>query len=97
MKGKILIVDDNKSVLTALEMLLQSEFEKVFTLRNPGSLVSTIQQHQIDVMLLDMNFKAGINTGNEGLHWLQRIYETDPTISVVIITAYGDVELAVRQ
>jgi DNA-binding NtrC family response regulator len=96
MKGKVLIVDDNQSVLTALEMLLQNEFEEVFTLKNPGSLISTLQQNQIDVILLDMNFQAGINTGNEGIHWLRRIYETDPTISIVLITAYGDVELAVR-
>ena len=96
MKGRILIVDDNKSVLTALEMLLQSEFKEVYTLNNPGNLISSIQQNQIDVILLDMNFKAGINTGNEGLHWLKRIYETDPTISIVLITAYGDVELAVK-
>jgi DNA-binding NtrC family response regulator len=96
MKGKVLIVDDNQSVLTALEMLLQGEFEDVYTLKNPGNLVSTIQQNKIDVILLDMNFQAGINTGNEGIHWLRRIYETDPTLSVVLITAYGDVELAVR-
>lgn len=96
MKGRILIVDDNKSVLTALEMLLQSEFNEIFTLKDPGSLVSSIRQNQIDVVLLDMNFKAGINTGNEGIHWLKRINETDPAISVVLITAYGDVELAVK-
>jgi len=96
MKGKVLIVDDNKSVLTALEMLLQSEFKEVYTLKDPGTLVSNIRQKQIDVVLLDMNFKAGINTGNEGIHWLNRILETDPSISVVLITAYGDVELAVR-
>jgi len=96
MKGKILILDDNNSVLTALEMLLQTEFDDVFTLRNPNSLLSTIQQHQIDVVLLDMNFKAGINTGNEGIYWLHEIRKLDPTISVVMITAYGDVELAVK-
>lgn len=96
MKGKILIVDDNKSVLTALEMLLQGEFKEVYTLHNPANLISAIQQNQIDAILLDMNFTAGINTGNEGLHWLKRISETDPTISVVLITAYGDVELAVK-
>ena len=96
MKGKVLIVDDNQSVLTALEMLLQGEFEEVYTLKNPGNLVSTIQQNQVDVILLDMNFQAGINTGNEGIHWLRRINEADSTISVVLITAYGDVELAVR-
>ena len=96
MKGRILIIDDNKSVLTALEMLLQEEFQEVFTLKSPNNLVSFIQQNAIDTILLDMNFKAGINTGNEGLYWLQRIHEIDPTISVVMITAHGDVELAVK-
>ena len=96
MKGKILILDDNKSVLTALEMLLQTVFEHVYTLRNPNCLVSTIQKHHIDVVLLDMNFKAGINTGNEGIYWLRQIQKHDPTISVVMITAYGDVALAVK-
>jgi DNA-binding NtrC family response regulator len=96
MNGKVLIVDDNQSVLTALEMLLQSEFDEVYTLKNPANLITSIQQNQVDVILLDMNFKAGINTGNEGIHWLRRIYETDSTISVVLITAYGDVELAVK-
>ena len=96
MKGKILIIDDNKSVLTALEMLLQNEFEEVITLKNPNNLISTIQQNNIDVILLDMNFKAGINTGNEGLYWLKRIQDINTTISVVMITAYGDVELAVN-
>ena len=96
MKGKILILDDNNSVLTALEMLLQTEFDEVFTLINPNSLLASIQQHQIDVVLLDMNFKAGINTGNEGIYWLHEIQKLDPTISVVMITAYGDVELAVK-
>jgi DNA-binding NtrC family response regulator len=96
MKGKILILDDNKSVLTALEMLLQTVFECVYTLQNPSSLISTLQKHHIDIVLLDMNFKAGINTGNEGIYWLREIHKYDPTISVVMITAYGDVALAVK-
>jgi DNA-binding NtrC family response regulator len=96
MKGNILIIDDNKSMLTALEMLLQTEFENVYTLRNPNSLLSTIQKDPIDIVLLDMNFKAGINTGNEGIYWLREIQKYDPTISVVMITAYGDVALAVK-
>ena len=96
MKGKVLVVDDNQSVLTSLELLLQNEFREVYTLKNPANLISTIRQKQVDVILLDMNFKAGINTGNEGIHWLKMISECDPTISVVLITAYGDVELAVR-
>ncbi|NOR86952.1 MAG: response regulator [Bacteroidales bacterium] len=96
MKYKILIVDDNKSVLTALEMLLLTEFEDVYTLKNPNNLISTIQQHNIDVVLLDMNFTAGINNGNEGIYWLREIQKFDPSISVVMITAFGDIELAVK-
>lgn len=96
MKGNILILDDNKSVLTALEMLVQTEFDKVFPLSNPNLLLATLQQQNIDVVLLDMNFKAGINTGNEGIFWLHQIQKQDPSIVVVMITAYGDVELAVK-
>lgn len=96
MKSKILIIDDNKSVLTALEMLLQTEFDDVFTLSNPNSLISQIQQYHIDVVLLDMNFQAGINTGNEGIYWLRQILNHDPLISVIMITAYGDIQLAVK-
>lgn len=96
MKSKILIIDDNKSVLTALEMLLQTEFDEVFTLSNPNSLISQIQQYHIDVVLLDMNFQAGINTGNEGIYWLRQILNHDPLISVIMITAYGDIQLAVK-
>ncbi len=96
MKSKILVLDDNKSVLTALEMLLQSEFDQIVTLKNPNNLISTIQQHTIDVVLLDMNFKAGINNGNEGIYWLRQIQKYDSSISIILITAYGDIELAVR-
>jgi len=95
-KGNILVVEDNQSVLTSLELLLQGEFKQVNTLKNPANLISSIREQQTDVILLDMNFKAGINTGNEGIHLLRTISETDPDISVVLITAYGDVELAVR-
>jgi DNA-binding NtrC family response regulator len=96
MTSKILIIDDNKSVLTALEMLLKTQFDKVYTLKNPNSLISSIEEHKIDVILLDMNFKAGINSGNEGLFWLKKIQKYDADIVVILITAYGDVELAVR-
>ena len=96
MKGNILIVDDSKSVLTALEMLLQAVFNKVYTLSNPNSVLSVLHKSEIDIVLLDMNFKAGINTGNEGLFWLRKILDYDPHISVVMITAYGDIALAVK-
>lgn len=96
MPQKILIVDDNRGVRESLEMLLQTEFDEVYCLSNPNSLISSIQQHQIDVILLDMNFTTGINTGNEGLFWLKEIQNLDPSISIIMITAYGDVALAVR-
>ncbi|MCF6239734.1 MAG: sigma-54 dependent transcriptional regulator [Bacteroidales bacterium] len=96
MESKILIVDDNKSVLTALEMLLQTKYREVFVLSNSNNLISSIRQHQIDIVLLDMNFKAGLNTGNEGIFWLNEIKKLDDTISVIMITAFGDIELAVK-
>ncbi len=77
-------------------MLIQTTFEEVFTLSNPNQIPSFLQQNSVDIVLLDMNFKAGINTGNEGLYWLKQILDIDKAISVVMITAYGDIELAVR-
>jgi DNA-binding NtrC family response regulator len=94
--GKILIVDDNKAALSAIKMLLQVEFETVVTLSNPNQITSELGKVDFDIVLLDMNFSAGINTGNEGLFWLGEIKRTAPTIEVVMITAYGDVELAVK-
>ena len=96
MGNKILIVDDNKSVLTALQMLVQTEFDEVITLNNPANLISTLQSENIDIILLDMNFKSGINNGNEGIFWLNEILNFDSSIIVIMITAHGDVELAVR-
>jgi DNA-binding NtrC family response regulator len=95
-KGNILIVDDNKNVLLALEILLAPEYSKVSCISNPNLLISELQSNNYHLVLLDMNFKAGVNTGNEGIYWLQRIKENHPDISVVLITAYGDVELAVK-
>ncbi len=95
-KGKILVVDDNKSILSAVEILLQDEFEEVLTIANPNQLPSLIESSEFDLILLDMNFSAGVNTGNEGLYWLSRIKGTKPELEVVLFTAYGDVELAVK-
>lgn len=93
--SRILVVDDNESVLSALELLLQPLCKELITSNTPNR-ISTLLRSHFDVVLLDMNFSAGINTGNEGLYWLKRILEFDPNISVIMITAYGDVELAVR-
>jgi DNA-binding NtrC family response regulator len=94
--GTILIVDDNESILSALEILLHPQFKNVVTLPDPGRILSELQKNHYNVVILDMNFKAGMNTGNEGLYWLGRIRETDPDVSVVMITAYGDIDLAVK-
>jgi len=94
--GRLLIVDDNKSVLNALRMLLKFEFREVHTLSGPNNLVHEIGLHEPDVVLLDMNFKAGESSGNEGIYWLREIKKIKPDTEVVMFTAYGDVELAVK-
>lgn len=94
--GTVLIVDDNKSVLTSLELLLEDEFEWVETASNPNSILSVLDTMPVDLVILDMNFSAGVNTGNEGLFWLRRIQEIAPELPVIMLTAYGDVELAVK-
>ncbi|WP_420320820.1 sigma-54-dependent transcriptional regulator [Flagellimonas sp.] len=93
--AKILVVDDNKSVLSALEILLQFEYKSVQTLFNPNQISSFPNLDKIDIVLLDMNFSAGVNTGNEGLFWLNEIKKKSPNTSVIMMTAYGAVDLAV--
>lgn len=95
-QAKILVVDDNKSVLSALEILLQFEYSKVQSLSNPNQLSSFPLLEEIDIVLLDMNFSAGVNTGNEGLYWLREIKKRSPHCSVIMMTAYGAVDLAVK-
>lgn len=95
-KGNILIVDDNRSILSALEILLSPEFQTVTTLSDPNQIPTELRKKEYNLVILDMNFKAGINTGNEGIYWLGRIKEINPEISVVMVTAYGDIELTVK-
>ncbi len=95
-KGNILIVDDNKNILSALEILLNPDFNLVTTLSDPNQIPTVLRKAVYNLVLLDMNFNDGINTGNEGIYWLGRIREINPDISVVMITAFGDVELAVK-
>jgi DNA-binding NtrC family response regulator len=96
MLGNILIIDDDQGVLESLDLLLRGESNKVVTLNDPKRLHSTLKPGIFDVVLLDMNFSTGRNTGNEGLFWLSEIRKTDPEVSVIMITAYGDVDLAVE-
>ena len=92
----IIIVDDNKGVLSALKLLLKNHFENIIALPSPVTLLSAIRQENPDVVLLDMNFTDALNSGNEGLYWLHEIKRINPSIPVVLITAYAEIDLAVR-
>jgi two-component system, NtrC family, response regulator HydG len=95
-KVKILIVDDNEEILVALRLHLSGYFETIVTERKPEMIPAWVARENFDIVLLDMNFKAGINTGNEGIFWMNKILAVDPTISVIFITAYAGIELAVK-
>ncbi|MBU8893502.1 MAG: sigma-54 dependent transcriptional regulator [Bacteroidales bacterium] len=95
-KGKILVVDDNEEVLIAVEMLLSGYFEKIETIKNPNLLTSILEKELFDVIILDMNFNAGISSGNEGIYWMNEILKIDSDAIIVFITAYGDMDLAVK-
>lgn len=92
----LLAVDDDEDVLLALKMLLKPHVAEIVTERNPEKLPSLLGKQAFDIILLDMNYKSALNTGNEGFFWLKKIRERNPEASVIMITAYGDVELAVK-
>ncbi|MBR3066370.1 MAG: response regulator [Prevotella sp.] len=94
--GTILIVDDNTSILTAMRYLLDGVFERVLTLTQPNDIMKTMAQEDVDLVLLDMNFTLGVNSGQEGLFWLRAINKQHPQTPVVLLTAYADVALAVK-
>ena len=95
-KASILVIDDDTDVLTAVRLLLRTEVKEVITEKNPEQIPFLLSKDTFDLVLLDMNFNASINTGNEGIYWLQRIKTLKPDIAVIMITAYGDIDLAVR-
>lgn len=94
--GTILVVDDNPAILTTVKICLDGVFERIITLAHPDAILTTILQEHVDVILLDMNFSLGVNSGREGMIWLQAIHRKHPDIPVVLVTAYADVKLAVR-
>ncbi|MDP4284186.1 MAG: sigma-54 dependent transcriptional regulator [Bacteroidota bacterium] len=94
--ASILIIDDDVDILTAVRLLLKTEVKEVVTEKNPQNIHSILEQKSFDLIMLDMNFTSSINTGNEGLFWLKKIKEMGPENEVVMITAYGDIDLAVR-
>lgn len=94
--ASILIIDDDPDVLTAVRLLLKTEAKEVVTEKNPENIRWHLSKDDYDVILLDMNFTSSINTGNEGLFWLREIRKLRPDATVIMITAYGDIDLAVR-
>lgn len=95
-QGNLLIVDDDRDVLETARMFLKQEFTNVTIEENPEEIPFLLNQHDYDVILLDMNFNKGLNDGEEGFHWLDKILKTDPQAVVILITAYGEVDLAVK-
>jgi two-component system response regulator HydG len=92
----ILVIDDDTDVLTAVRLLLKTEVKEVVIEKNPDAIKTLLPKKEFDLILLDMNFNSSINTGNEGIFWLKKIKELSPTTAVIMITAYGDIDLAVR-
>jgi DNA-binding NtrC family response regulator len=94
--GKILIVDDNEDLLKAAKMHLKRHFSQVDVEKNPEAIPALMNNEDYDVILLDMNFTKDVSSGSEGYYWLERILQLDPSAVVVLITAYGDIQMAVK-
>ena len=95
-KGNILIVDDDRDVLETAIMFLKQKFSKVIGIDDPNDIADLIENTEFDVILLDMNFKKGDMEGREGIFWLKKIRMIDQEVTVIMITAYGDIKLAVE-
>ncbi|GAW96698.1 MULTISPECIES: sigma-54-dependent transcriptional regulator [Colwellia] len=93
--GSILVVDDNPDILVAMQLLLKQHYQTVVTTDNPFDIGKTLNEQQIEVILLDMNFNRDAISGQEGFYWLKKIIAQDPSVVVVLMTAYGDIKLAV--
>ena len=94
--GKILMIDDDEDVLLAAKMLLKKQNHHVIIEKNPNKIPFLLNNDSYDVILLDMNYSKDITSGKEGFHWLEQILERDPNAVVIMITAFGDVEMAVK-
>jgi len=95
-QGKILIVDDNEDLLKAAKMYLKRHFAQVDIEKNPEAIPNLMNNEDYDVILLDMNFTKDVSSGHEGYYWLEKILTIDPSAVVVLITAYGDIQMAVK-
>ena len=95
-RGTLLIVDENKGVLRSLEEIAGPEFDRIITLTDPNRIPESLRMNEVDIVMLDMNFKSGIHNGNEGFFWMREIFSYDRNISIIIVTGSGNIELAVR-
>lgn len=95
-KGKILVVDDDADVLQAARLFLKQHVKSIETEKDPKSIPTLLKNNSYDLILLDMNFTEDVSSGKEGFYWLQKILEIDPSIAVILITAYGDIDKAVQ-
>ncbi|MFT7056671.1 MAG: DNA-binding NtrC family response regulator [Roseivirga sp.] len=95
-QGKILIIDDNVDLLKAAKIYLKRHFGQIDLEKDPNLIPDLLKNESYDVIMLDMNFTQDVNSGQEGFHWLDKILEIDPSAVVVLITAFGSVDLAVR-
>jgi DNA-binding NtrC family response regulator len=94
--AQILVIDDDEDVLIALRLLLKSKVKDVVVNKNPNMIQSLMASHKFDLVVLDMNFNGLVNTGNEGIFWLNKIKQQTPELDVILITAYADIDLAIR-
>lgn len=94
--GKILIIDDDRDILLTARIVLKKQFGKIQVETDPSKVINRLLEESFDVILLDMNFSAGATSGKEGLKWLREIMKAVPSSHVVMMTAYGDIDLAVK-
>ena len=94
--GTVLVIDDDEGVLHTAKVILKPHFSEVRTFNTPDSLPAFLKQNHVDVLVLDMNFSRGLTSGQEGLDWLKKIRGTDPNLHILVNTAYGDIDIAVK-
>ncbi|AUC15948.1 sigma-54-dependent Fis family transcriptional regulator [Tenacibaculum sp. SZ-18] len=95
-KASVLVIDDDADVLTAIRLLLKSLVNLIVVEKSPSNIMYQIEKHKYDVVVLDMNFNGVVNTGNEGIYWLRKIKELQPGTAVILMTAYADIDLAIK-
>ncbi len=95
-EAKILLVDDDEDILLAAKFLLKKHFTKIITANSPVLVDDILSAHEIDIALLDMNYTGGVTTGQEGFDLLKKIKNQSPATKVIMMTAYGDIDLAIK-